>query len=66
MNTLPSDASDVAHKQNTVNALLAEVSRLEGLRDLAVAQATNDEQRELVRCALQKDVDLGRAPTCPG
>ena len=44
-----------------IDALRANVARLEGLRDSAVAQATNDEQRELARVALQKDVDLAQA-----
>lgn len=43
-----------------IQALLAEVTRLEGLRDSAVAQAANANDAALARSALQNDIDRAR------
>jgi hypothetical protein len=60
-NHIPTSKSSAADPlQNTVRALQAEVRRLEQLRDTAVFQATNEQAAELVRVALQKDVDLAQ------
>jgi len=41
----------------SIQALRAEVQRFEAVRDSAVAQATNPEQADLARAALQADID---------
>lgn len=43
-----------------IAALRAEVVRLEGVRDSAVSQATNPEDAERARAALQEDVNRVR------
>lgn len=50
-------SSPAQNQQLTIDALQREVSRFEALRDSSVAQATNPEQAELARVALQADVD---------
>ncbi len=46
--------------KRTIEAIGLEVSRLEGLRDSAIAQAANPQDAELARVALQADIDRAK------